>query len=223
MTLPRQEVLTGLDDELGRFGELLRSLSATELDRPSPCEGWSNADVASHVVGNLADITNGRFDRLGSPEGQQAVVDERKGRTAAELADELGHVRKLANDIMATIDDDAWAGPSPGDLGIALGEGVEALWYDAYVHGLDIRTALGRPAATGPGLRASVSHLADLLGQRGFGPATLALDGMEEFAVSGGGDRRISGDPVDFVLVATGRKDPATMGLDETVNVYREQ
>jgi hypothetical protein len=31
----------------------------------------------------------------------------------------------------------------------------------------------------------------------------------------------VSGDPYDFVLVATGRGDPATFGLDETVNIYR--
>jgi hypothetical protein len=151
------------------------------------------------------------------------VVDERKGRSPEELAEELGNVRKLANDIMAAIDDNAWAGPAPGDLGIPMGEGVEALWYDAYVHNNDIRTATGRDLVRGPGLRASVSHVADLLTGQGWGPATLALDGMEEFAVSGGGGRRITGDPYDFVLVATGRKDPAAFDLDETVNIYREQ
>ena len=102
-----------------------------------------------------------------------------------------------------------------------LGEGVEALWYDAYVHGEDIRAAIGRVPEPGPGLRASVAHLSDLLSQRDWGPATLALDGVDEFPVSGGGGRRVTGDPLQFVLVATGRADPAAVGLDETVNVYR--
>lgn len=150
-------------------------------------------------------------------------MDERKGLSAAELVDELERVSKLGNDIMSSIDDAAWSGPAPGDLGIPMGEGVEALWYDAYVHGEDIRAALGRPATAGPGLRASVSHLADLLTNQGWGPATIAVDGMEEFEVSGGGGTRVTGDPLDFVLVGTGRKEPSTLGLDETVNVYREQ
>ena len=37
----------------------------------------------------------------------------------------------------------------------------------------------------------------------------------------GGGGRRITGDPLAFVLVATGRGDPAPSALDETVNIYR--
>jgi hypothetical protein len=31
----------------------------------------------------------------------------------------------------------------------------------------------------------------------------------------------VSGDPLAFVLAATGRSDPGALGLDESVNVYR--
>jgi hypothetical protein len=48
----------------------------------------------------------------------------------------------------------------------------------------------------------------------------VALDGIEAFEVSGGG-RIITGDPLAFVLASTGRGDPAAVGLDETVNIYR--
>jgi hypothetical protein len=48
----------------------------------------------------------------------------------------------------------------------------------------------------------------------------VALDGIESFDVSGGG-QTISGDPLAFVLAGTGRGDPAAIGLDETVNIYR--
>ena len=34
------------------------------------------------------------------------------------------------------------------------------------------------------------------------------------------GSRRVTGDPLSFVLAATGRADPAVLGLDPTVNVY---
>jgi uncharacterized protein (TIGR03083 family) len=223
VTLPREEVVVGLQDEYGAFEELVRSLSPDELERPSRCEGWTARDVAAHVIGSLADVTTGRFDRFGNPDTIQEVVDERKGRSAAELGDELQQSTKIAKDIVAAIDDTAWSGPAPGELGIPLSEGVEALWYDAFIHNNDIRDAVGRENVRGAGLRAAVSHLADLLSQQEWGPATLALDGLDEFPVSGGGGQRITGDPYDFVLVATGRKDPSTFGLDETVNVYREQ
>ncbi|HEX7167509.1 MAG TPA: maleylpyruvate isomerase family mycothiol-dependent enzyme [Acidimicrobiales bacterium] len=225
MTLPREEVVKGLVDEIDEFGTLVASLSDDELAKPSRCEGWTVGDVAAHVTGQLADIVHGRFDGLGTPEVTQRQVDERRGRTGVELAAELKEANAIGKTIVESIDDAAWAGPAPGPVQTTMGEGVEGLWYDAYVHAEDIRSATGRPSERGPGLRASVAHLADLLTQRGYGPATLALDGLEAFPVSGGveagaGGKTIEGDPLDFVLVATGRRDPATLGLDDKVNVY---
>jgi hypothetical protein len=46
------------------------------------------------------------------------------------------------------------------------------------------------------------------------------VSGVEEFPVSGGGGRRVEGEAIEFVLVATGRKDAGALGLDPGVNVY---
>jgi hypothetical protein len=59
-----------------------------------------------------------------------------------------------------------------------------------------------------------------MLTEQGYRPVTLAFAGFGEFPVSGGGDA-VNGDADAFVLVATGRADPATLGLDEAVNIYR--
>jgi hypothetical protein len=150
----------------------------------------------------------------------QRQVDERRGRSPAELADELDADAKIAADLVAGFDDSTWNGPAPAGIPGTLGEGVEALWYDAYLHADDIRAAIGRSSERGPGLRASVSHVVDELERRGWGPATLALDGMPETNVGGGGGRRITGDALEFTLVATGRRDPSTLGLDASVNIY---
>ena len=219
MTLPRTEVGTGLLTELASFEELLRTLADDELDVPTRCEGWTVRDVAAHVVGTHADIAAGRLDGLGTPEVTQREVEERQGRSADELADELAGARKVAADVLATFDDAAWEGPSPGTYDGTLGSAVEALWYDAFVHADDIRAALWRPTVLGPGLKASVAHIAELLDKKGWGPATLALDGQPRYDVNGGG-REITGDAWQFVLAAVGRIDPAPLGLDETVNVY---
>jgi len=207
MALPRTEVTQGLTHEMGRLTELVRSLSEAEATTPSRCAGWTTADIAAHVAGNLADIIAGRFEGLGTPEVTQRAVDERRGHTTAQLADELDEVTKVGGDIMSSLDDDAWSGPAPAGSG-TLGYGVESLWFDAYLHGEDIRAAIGRPPTYGSGLRVSLSHVLDTLELREW-PGTVPVGGDSE-----------PEDQLAFVLVATGRADPKTIGLDDTVNIY---
>jgi len=220
MTLPRTEIETGIVSELTSFHELLEHLDDRAWATPTRCEGWTVANVASHVVGSMADVVGGRLDGLGSPEATAREVAEREGRTPADLAQELADVTKQAADLLAVFDDAAWNAAAPGGYTGTLGEGVEALWYDTWAHADDIRAALRLPTERGPGLRAGLHHVAENLEVQGWGPATLALDDVEEIPIGAGGTR-VSGDPYAFVLVATGRGDPATFGLDETVNIYR--
>jgi len=219
--LPRSDVQAGFAPDLNSFAELIRSLDGAALARPTRCDGWTVADVAAHIAGSMADVVAGRLEGAGSPEWTARQVDERRGRTASELADEVAGSAKVAEDLLAAFDDDAWAGPAPAGVAGTLGDGVLALWYDAYLHADDIRQAVGMASVRGPGLRASVVHVADVLTTNGWGPATVALDGLEEISVSGGSkERRITGDPLAFVLAATGRADPATIGLGPDVNIY---
>jgi len=220
MTLPRTEIETGIVSELTSFHDLLEHLDDRTWATPTRCEGWTVANVASHVVGSMADVVGGRLDGLGSPEATAREVAEREGRTPADLAQELADVTKQAADLLAVFDDAAWNAAAPGGYTGTLGEGVEALWYDTWVHADDIRAALRLPTERGPGLGAGLHHVAENLEVQGWGPATLALDDVEEIPIGAGGTR-VSGDPYAFVLVATGRGDPATFGLDETVNIYR--
>ncbi|MBA2327879.1 MAG: maleylpyruvate isomerase family mycothiol-dependent enzyme [Actinobacteria bacterium] len=222
MALPRETVSKGFVQELEDFSTLLRSLDEKEWNTPSRCDGWTVANVAGHVTGQLTDVTTGKLDDLGTPGVTQRQVDERKGRSADEVADEVDAGRKVGTDMVATFDDDAWNGPVPApNVAGTLGDGVEALWYDTYLHADDIRSAIGRKSERGPGLEAGISHIATILGQKEWGAATLALDGIAEFPVGGSGGKRITGDPFEFMLAATGRGDPARFGLDETVNIYR--
>jgi uncharacterized protein (TIGR03083 family) len=220
MTLPRDDVSDGLVTELDSFERLVRTLDDTEWAKPSRCDGWTVAGVASHVVGTMADVAAGRLDGLGTPEVTEREVAERAGRSPAQLADECAEVREASKGLLGVFDDDAWAATAPGGYEGSLGDGVEALWYDTFLHADDIRDAIGRPTEITDGLRASLSHLAFELTKRGWGPATLAFDGLPRFDISGGG-ADITGDAFEFVLAATGRIDPAKLGYDETVNVYR--
>jgi hypothetical protein len=168
----------------------------------------------------MADVVNGKLDGLGTPEVTEREVAERRGRTPAELADECARVREQAQGLLAVFDDAAWEAPAPGGYHGTLGDGVEALWFDTYLHADDMRSVLGQsPQRTTAGDKASLSHIATELTKRDWRPVTLAFDGQPEFAVSGGGDR-LEGDAFPFILAATGRGDAGALGLDDSVNLY---
>jgi uncharacterized protein (TIGR03083 family) len=217
MGLGREEAINGLLAEYDAFGELVRSLDEKQWTATSRCAGWQAGDVARHVVGTATDVAAG----VAGTHTPDEEVAERKGRSAAEVADELDAALGTLRNLGALIDDNAWNGPSPvPDL--TMRQGILTLLYDTYVHGDDIRVAAGlRPCGTGVGLDASVEYLGEQLEDKNWGPATLALDGMEKIDVRGGGDP-VTCDPKQFVLAATGRADPSSLGLDETVNIYRE-
>ncbi|MGO9196428.1 MAG: maleylpyruvate isomerase family mycothiol-dependent enzyme [Acidimicrobiales bacterium] len=221
MTLSREVVVPGMLAEYKSFSELVGGLSGEDWETPSRCEGWRVADVAAHVVGQLTDVVNLRLEGLGTPEVTQRQVDERRGKTPSELAAELESNVKVAGDLISAFDDGAWEAPGPTGVQGTLGSGIEALWFDTFLHADDMRSAIGRTSARGDGLRPSLSHIAQALSDQGWGPAVLHLEGFEEFPVSGGGGRIVTGDAFGFILASTGRGDPAAFGLDDSVNIYR--
>jgi uncharacterized protein (TIGR03083 family) len=201
MALPREQVSDGLLAELDRFERLIRPLRADEWAAPSRCEGWTVGDVARHVIGSMADVAAGRLDGLGTPEVTEREVRERAGRSPAELADECAEVRKATAGLLPLFDDEAWAATAPGGYDGALADGVEALWYDTWLHADDIRAALGRPSEPGESLAGALSHVAFELRKRGQAD-------------------EVVGDPFTWVLVATGRTDGADLGGAAPANIY---
>ena len=221
MTLTRDVVVPGVLTEYGSFAQLIRGLSADEWRAPSRCEGWLVADVAAHVVGQLTDVVNLRLEGAGTPEVTKRQADERRGRSPVELADELSSSLEVADALISAFDDDAWEGAAPPGAGGTLGFGVEALWFDTFLHASDIRSALGDRRLEGAGLRPSLSHISQVLTDQGYPPAQLSLTGFETFPISGGHGQAIRGDASQFVLASTGRGDPSMLGLDEAINIYR--
>jgi uncharacterized protein (TIGR03083 family) len=236
MTLRPQEITQGYLQEMDNFVALLGTIDDADWATDSRCEGWTVADVAAHAIGSSADVAAGRLEGLGSPEVTAREVEERKGKSPADLAAELTTVREQLAGLVTLFDDAAWESTAPGGYSGTLAQGVEALFYDTWAHADDIRAALGRPSVGGEGVRAGAHHLAQVLGEQGWGPATLALDGMEEIDIPApatgeapgagskagpGGDGRITGDAIAFILAAAGRGDARALGLDATVNVYR--
>jgi uncharacterized protein (TIGR03083 family) len=219
--LTRSEVVDGIPGELFGFGRLVRSLDERQFGAPTRCEGWSAGDVAAHLIGSFADITSGRVEGQGTPEVSARQVAERAGCNPGSLGSELDGVVVRTKEMLGGFHDAYWGAQVPG-YDLTLGQAMAAMWCGTYVHADDIRAAIGRPSERGPGLRASVLHVCDLLSARGWGPAVVALDGFEEVPVGApqADARRVTGDPLEFLLAATGRADPARLGLDSTVNIF---
>ncbi len=205
MALSRTDISDGLVDELQAFEQLVRSLTPAELDSPTRCAGWTVGDVARHVIGSMADVTAGRLDGLGTPEVTAHEVAERAGHGAAELADECSAVARGSADLLAIFDDTAWAGEAGGGYDGTLGQGVEALWYDTWLHGDDIRHSIGHSPEIGNGIRAALSHVEFELRKRDWSGPVPALGVPDAFG---------------FILAATGRVPAASFGAQAPIDIY---
>src|SRR5438874_10351508 len=203
--LSRTHVSAGCLAEYEAFAALIEGLNDKEWNAPTRCVGWQARDVAGHVIGLAEDTAAGVPGSRNAEEEAASVRHESPAGAAARLRAATATLRALVD----AIDDDVWNGPS-GVPDLTLGEGVLTLWYDAYVHSDDIRAAIGRASERGDGLHASVVYLAAELTKRGWGPATLVLDGEPRHDIGAGGPE-ITGDALQFVLVATGRADASTM------------
>jgi uncharacterized protein (TIGR03083 family) len=215
--LTREQVVQGTLDEWELFAELIAGLDDEQWNAASRCEGWAVRDVAAHVLGSTSDVLNGVF-------GSRTPEDEARDLrhlSQGQMATELRRVSTGMQGLVAVLDDDAWASPSPAP-GLSIGEGVLALWYDAWIHGDDIRAAAGLPSVRGAGVVAAVEHVVDTLAKREWGPARLVLHGLPELSVGEANGRVVTADPHEFVMVATGRADSARLGLEPSVNIYAE-
>lgn len=214
VVLSNTDLANGLLGAYTGFAQMLGHLDGQAWTTPTRCAGWEVRDIAGHVVGLAGDAATG-VPGSRTPDEQAAALHDHE---PAELADQLRASVASLRALVDVLDDAAWSGPS-GVPDVTLADGVHGLWWDTYAHTDDIHTALGFDADRGPDLAASVAHLAHQLTNRGWGPATLALDGLPQIEIGAGG-KKITGDPYQFMLVASGRADAATLGLDADVNVY---
>lgn len=215
--LTRQQVIQGTHDEYELFAELIAGLDEAQWSAPSRCEGWQVRDVAAHVYGTAHDVLEGTVGQR-TPEQE---AEAHRGMSPREMAAELRRVIVALTPVVATLDNEAaWGAPSPAP-DLTIGEGMLALWYDTWIHGDDIRAAVGLPSVRGAGLVAAVAHVHEQLNKQAkWGPARLALQGLPELSVGQADGRVVDADPFQFVIVATGRADSAELGLEPTVNIY---
>lgn len=130
---------------------LLDRTIGSDFDRTTVCDEWSVRDIVAHCSAILMALASGESGRTFTAEQNQRDVDERRRWSLDALLAEL----KQAHDL---------AVGSPAVAPIVLG-----LW----IHGSDIRDALGIPNAyAAPGL----SDALTLLVERSIARGTPAVD-----------------------------------------------
>jgi uncharacterized protein (TIGR03083 family) len=211
----RAATITGLVDQYRCFAELVGALDASEWTRETRCVGWQVRDVAGHVAGQATDAISGAIGTR-TPDEQAAAL---RGESPAALAGRLRNAADSVARLAEVFDDAAWSAPSPVP-GLTLGQGVHVLLSDAYVHGDDIRAALGLAFDDGAGLHASLDFVLGALLRDDAAAAEPAVARLLDVSVEHF-PRQTGMAAHDFLLAATGRGDAARLGLPECVNIYR--
>ncbi|NUS16938.1 MAG: maleylpyruvate isomerase family mycothiol-dependent enzyme [Streptomyces sp.] len=175
---------------------LLRSRPDADFERPTDgCPGWTVRDVVAHCSSALMRIVESRYEKgVFSPEANDRDIAERAEWTNAQVVDELERGMTEAGPVIAK---------AGGALDLAaLGE---------WVHGGDVRDALGEPGAyIGPGLPHALTLLARITREKGCLPLHADLDDVDEPLTLGAvsGERtpaRYIGDAATLVRLYSGR------------------
>jgi uncharacterized protein (TIGR03083 family) len=136
-------------------------LDDKEWDAPTDCPGWSARDVLAHVVAleeHLAGIDSGSSDVVGSapvvtPAWTEEGVEARRGRTVVDLLSDLDAALAAREEQLSRELVGAEPGGTPPRVPAGLAWDWETLLrnraIDMWVHGQDIRRALGRPGGMG--------------------------------------------------------------------------
>ncbi|WP_169797311.1 maleylpyruvate isomerase family mycothiol-dependent enzyme [Janibacter limosus] len=153
---------------------VLRELTDDDWARPA-LPGWSVQDVLAHLAhleseaAEMPQPEGGRIDIAG--EGNRPMprditevgVVARRGRSAAELLEELETACVRRREVLADLDISDLKAPAPGlvgELGWDLDTWLRNRPIDLWVHEQDIRVATGSPVVTAS---AGAAHVAALM------------------------------------------------------------
>lgn len=194
---------------------LLRSLTADEHRRPTPCPGWNIRDVVAHCAAALRRIADDDLHDF-SPEANQADIAARHGRAFDALVDELeagiSSTAQIINRVGARLNI------------IGLGE---------WIHAGDIRAALGEPRPyIGVDPDTALRLIKYASAERSVPPVCVHADGQHihlgdwRLAESGTSPAKLTGDLDSIVRIFCGRPlDSCAVSVDGAgiadLSIYR--
>ncbi|NND01251.1 MAG: maleylpyruvate isomerase family mycothiol-dependent enzyme [Acidimicrobiia bacterium] len=189
--------------EAAAIEPILQAADDMDFDLPTVCTGWSVRDVMAHCAAALSRIAADDLHDF-SPEANEEDVEARRGQSPGQLLAEL----------ITGYEGAAEAIDSAGGAldGIGLGE---------WIHGGDIRDALGLPGAYESG---GIELAIDLLIERShaIGKPAVTFHIGDNVYVFGVGEPQatLSTDRPTFVRICGGRQpDPQRYRIDGEVGV----
>jgi uncharacterized protein (TIGR03083 family) len=226
-TLDHETWMALATEEYRRLLVLLRDLPAEDWSRPTACEGWDVADLVAHLCGAAEStarlreaarqaIVGVRRHRAGMlVDSMNAVqVAERRGRTPAELIEELGDAGRRGIRARARLPRPVRAvvvpfGPPLGTR--PLGYLMDRIYTrDAWTHRIDLADATGTAVdltADHDGLL--VADLVDEWAELHTGDFALELTGTAGLTrardTAGPAGQEIRMDAIEFVRALAGR------------------
>jgi uncharacterized protein (TIGR03083 family) len=171
------------------MSELGRRLEADEAELVVPtCPEWTVRQVFAHQAGVAADLLSGRLEGVATDPWTERQVQEREGRTLAEVLDEW--------------DADA---PRLVEALRPLGDDVDRrLVLDVWAHEQDVRHAVGQPGSrSGPAFDFVVGHVQGYV-EHHFAQAGLDPTGVD--VGDGRSDAVVQVDPFELVRAVFGRR-----------------
>lgn len=219
------DLLADLAGETAALDRQVDPLSAAELGRPTPAEGWTVADQLAHLAG----FDEASLNAIREPEAFAADVERRireaddpvggytrRGREMDPAAVRLWW-HSARRDLLAAAHEAGgsripWYGPSMSPMSF-----MTARLMETWAHGQDIRDALGVAPEATDRLR-HVAHLG--VSARGYSYLVNGLDApdapIDVALVGPGGDvwrwgsgdaeQRVEGSALDFCLLVTQRR-----------------
>lgn len=171
---------------------LVDPLTAEDFDLPTACARWSVRDVLAHCSAVLHRLVAGTGGLFNAQENQQDV-GLRGSWTTERVIEELARGCAKAPIIIHR-----------------FGGGADAFALGVWVHGGDIRAALGRPDAyASAGAELAVPLICARSVQRSTPAVEVVVDGVQVSLGSGQPVGRLATDMATFVRLVGGRKPDA--------------
>lgn len=251
--LDKSEVLAGLFACWESLDRLLAGLTEPQWSQPVPLPGWSVHDVVAHIIGTESmllgsptpesdlDVSALEHVRNGVGVSNECWVRYLRDESGTDLLARFRSVTDQRRAVLAQLSDDDWNAPTVTPVGPdSYGRFMRVRVFDCWMHELDIRDGLGRPASdaelAGPAARLALDEMAAGMGfvvgklagaPQGSrvaieltGPLArtirVAVDGRAQVVDDFGGQpptATIAMDAVGFTRVAGGRAAPGAVEL----------
>lgn len=149
-------LIAGLRETWAQTASLVSSIEPRDLDRETPCPGWSVRDVVSHLIGFELMLAGAPMPEALSEQPphvkndigkiNEAFVAARRNHSQDEIVAEFRAVSDASLQRLEAMSDEAWEAPSWSPEGeVPYHRFMETRILDSWIHLQDLRDALAQP------------------------------------------------------------------------------